>query len=82
MLCVISGFFVTDEIMMMITIMVLTVVCTRKRARCAHDTHTIRTRYAHRSYTMIVGQTYTIVFDRLLGHTFLSEPTPVKSVNK
>jgi len=32
------------------------------------------------AYTMIVGQTYTIVFDRLLGHTFLSEPTPVKII--
>ena len=78
MLCVISGFFVTAEIMMMMTIMVLTVVCTR--TRCAHDAHTMRTRCAHCSYTMIVGQTYTIVFDRLLGHTLLSEPTPVKSV--
>lgn len=29
---------------------------------------------------MIVGQTHTIVFDRLLGHTFLSEPTPVKII--
>ena len=29
---------------------------------------------------MIVGQTYTIVFDRLLGHTFLSKETPVKII--